>query len=81
MSIVEWGEPLTGFWSFKERKSKGEEVKHGEKVEVSHDIVQKRPLTRAEFEEVVSEFVDRMGDEHPEHDVKYVAIEGGSSLK
>lgn len=81
MPLVEWGEPLTGFWTYEERKPKDSEVEHEEKVETTHTIVQRKPLTVAEMEMVVSEFVARMKDEYPEHDVKYVAIEKKSPLK
>jgi len=80
-AIVTWGKPLTGYWTYREDVPKEHEARHGDSIEAVNEIVQKRPLTVSEMEMVVSDFVKKMKEEHPEHDVKYVAIEKGSPLK
>jgi len=80
-AIVTWGKPLTGFWTYREDVPKEREARHGDSIEAVNEIVQKRPLTVPEMEMVVSDFVEKMKEKHPEHDVRYVAIEKGSPLK
>ena len=80
-AIVTWGKPLTGYWTYREDVPKEHEARHGDSIEAVNEIVQKRPLTVPEMEMVVSDFVERMKEKHPEHDVRYVAIEKGSPLK
>jgi hypothetical protein len=54
------------------------DLPHGTTFEVVNEVMFSRPVTKAEAQAAIADFVYRFKAEHPELDVSYVAVEASS---
>jgi hypothetical protein len=74
--IASWGTREAGLG--RRQVSVTEDLPHGSVYEVVNEVAFGRPVTKAEAEVAVTEFVQRFRAEHPDMDVRYVGVESGS---